>query len=69
MNSLTMISGRIKCRELITTNVFLWSRHIPCASGKRLSRLSIERELESLLVDWERKTISHCDSIPLWEVR
>ena len=23
---------------------------------------------ESLLVDWERKTISHCDSIPLLEI-
>ena len=25
-------------------------------------------EWNSALVDWERKTISHCDSIPLLEV-
>ena len=26
------------------------------------------KNLEALLVDWERKTISHCDLIPLLEI-
>ena len=64
MNSLRMISRRIDCGNLSCgPNVF----HV--SIGKRLSRLSIEREnLESLLVDWKRQKISYCDSIPLLEI-
>ena len=61
---------RVNCRKLLTQNVFLLSRRIPCVMWQAFvaAQHAWNENLESLLVDWKRKTTFHYNLIPHLEI-
>ena len=69
VNSLRMISGWIKRRELITKKRFpVVPMYSMCQEAGVCRGSAWNENLESLQADWKSEIISHCDLIPLLEI-